>query len=294
MKSKVGKYPFMAEPFHCDYAGRLFMSHLGNHLINAADFHSNDRGFGMLYLNTIHKTWVLSRLAIELEEMPPAYTKFNVETWVESAMRFFTNRNFRISLAPEAQLEAEEPRAESKESAARVDSESPKVFGYGRSVWAMIDTETRQPADLLAINEGALTDYVAAGEEYIPECPIAKPSRVKMTDQAELMRVVPVAYSDIDMNGHVNSIKYIEHALDLWDMAWYQQHRLRRLDIAYVSESHLGDELCLYVETVTEGREYAIRIAHRPIDPAPASEGEGNGGAEAEPVEACRCLIVFE
>ena len=284
----------MAEPFHCDYAGRLFMSHLGNHLINAADFHSNDRGFGMLYLNTIHKTWVLSRLSIELDEMPPAYTKFNVETWVESAMRFFTNRNFRISASP----------TPSPSPVGRGESPTPnpspagrgeeRVFGYGRSVWAMIDTETRQPADLLAINEGALTGYVAAGEEYIPECPIAKPSRVKMTDQAELMRVVPVAYSDIDMNGHVNSIKYIEHALDLWDMAWYQQHRLRRLDIAYVSESHLGDELCLYVETVTEGREYAVRIAHRPIDPAPASEGEGNGSAEAEPVEACRCLIVFE
>ena len=294
MKSKVGKYPFMAEPFHCDYAGRLFMSHLGNHLINAADFHSNDRGFGMLFLNTIHKTWVLSRLSIELNEMPPAYTKFNVETWVESAMRFFTNRNFRISASP----------TPSPSPVGRGESPTPnpspagrgeeRVFGYGRSVWAMIDTETRQPADLLAINEGALTGYVAAGEEYIPECPIAKPSRVKMTDQAELMRVVPVAYSDIDMNGHVNSIKYIEHALDLWDMAWYQQHRLRRLDIAYVSESHLGDELCLYVETVTEGREYAVRIAHRPIDPAPASEGEGNGSAEAEPVEACRCLIVFE
>ena len=284
----------MAEPFHCDYAGRLFMSHLGNHLINAADFHSNDRGFGMLYLNTIHKTWVLSRLSIELDEMPPAYTKFNVETWVESAMRFFTNRNFRISASP----------TPSPSPVGRGESPTPnpspagrgeeRVFGYGRSVWAMIDTETRQPADLLAINEGALTGYVAAGEEYIPECPIAKPSRVKMTDQAELMRVVPVAYSDIDMNGHVNSIKYIEHALDLWDMAWYQQHRLRRLDIAYVSESHLGDELCLYVETVTEGREYAVRIAHRPIDPAPASEGEGNGSAEAEPVEACRCMIVFE
>ena len=271
----------MAEPFHCDYAGRLFMSHLGNQLINAADFHSNDRGFGMLYLNTIHKTWVLSRLAIELDEMPPAYAKFNVETWVESAMRFFTNRNFKISASPTPNPS---PAGRGEE----------RVFGYGRSVWAMIDTETRQPADLLAINEGALTGYVAAGEEYIPECPIAKPSRVKMTDKAELMRVVPVAYSDIDMNGHVNSIKYIEHALDLWDMAWYQQHRLRRLDIAYVSESHLGDELCLYVETVTEGREYAVRIAHRPIDPAPASEGEGAGGAEAEPVEACRCLIVFE
>ena len=24
------------------------------------------------------------------------YTKFNVETWVESAMRYFTSRNFRV------------------------------------------------------------------------------------------------------------------------------------------------------------------------------------------------------
>ena len=37
---KVGKYEFMAEPFHCDFSGRLFMGHLGNHLLNAADFHS--------------------------------------------------------------------------------------------------------------------------------------------------------------------------------------------------------------------------------------------------------------
>ena len=35
---KVGRYPFMAEPFHCDFNGRLMMGHLGNHLLNAADF----------------------------------------------------------------------------------------------------------------------------------------------------------------------------------------------------------------------------------------------------------------
>ena len=26
---KVGKYEFMAEPFHCDFSQRLFMGHLG-------------------------------------------------------------------------------------------------------------------------------------------------------------------------------------------------------------------------------------------------------------------------
>ena len=244
----------MAEPFHCDFAGRLFMSHLGNHLINAADFHSNDRGFGMLYLNSIGKTWVLSRLAVEMTEMPSAYERFSVETWVESAMRFFTNRNFRIS-----------------------SPDSEKIYGYGRSVWAMIDVATRQPVDLFSVNDGVLKDYV----ETEKECPIAKPSRVRISDEAKLVRTLVAQYSDIDMNGHVNSLKYIEHILNLRNSDWYAAHPLRRFDIAYVSEAHLGDELCLFVETVAEGREYAVRVTRR-------------SATDEEPVEACRCLIVFD
>lgn len=96
MLDKVGKYEFLAEPFHCDFSKRLFMGHLGNHMLNAADFHAAHRGFGMTYLNPLHKTWVLSRLAIEMEKMPPQYAKFYVETWVEGVMKFFTNRNFRV------------------------------------------------------------------------------------------------------------------------------------------------------------------------------------------------------
>ena len=53
---KVGKYQFLAEPFHCDFSKRLFMGHLGNHMLNAADFHSTDRGFGMQYLMTIERS----------------------------------------------------------------------------------------------------------------------------------------------------------------------------------------------------------------------------------------------
>ena len=172
MLDKVGKYEFLAEPFHCDFSKRLFIGHLGNHMLNAADFHSNDRGFGMNYLNTIHKTWVLSRLAIEIEEMPLAYTRFFVETWVENAMRFFTNRNFKVS-----------------------DAQTGKIYGYGRSVWAMIDTDTRQPADLFAVNEGGIKDYIVSDKE----CPIDKSSRVRMDESAESVRTLATSYSDIDV-----------------------------------------------------------------------------------------------
>ena len=50
----------------------------------------------MTYLNTINKTWVLSRLAIELEDMPREHDHITITTWVESAMKYFTKRNWEI------------------------------------------------------------------------------------------------------------------------------------------------------------------------------------------------------
>ncbi len=249
---KVGKYQFLSEPFHCDFSARLFMGHLGNHMLNAADFHSNDRGFGMQYLNTINKTWVLSRLAIEMEEMPPMYTRFYIDTWVESAMKFFTNRNFKVYV--------QDPQDPSVE----------KVFGYGRSVWAMIDTESRQPTDILAINDGAINQYI----EKEKPCPMEKGGRVKMTDGAELVRTIDTHYNDVDINGHINSIKYIEHVLDLWSVDWYREHQIRRLEIAYVAESHQGDTLSFYREQDAEGN-FLIRIVR------------------TDGTECCRCKISF-
>lgn len=220
---KIGRYQFMAEPFHCDFNQQLFMGHLGNHMLNAADFHSNDRGYGMHYLNTIHKTWVLSRLAIEMDDMPKTYDKFNVETWVDGVMRFFTSRNFKVV------------------------ADNGHVFGYGRSIWAMIDTESRQPTDILAIHDGLITQYV--DREY--PCPIAKASRVPVSiDDTEFVHSIDTYYNDVDINGHINSVKYIEHILDLWDLDWYREYRLKRFEIAYVAETHQGDRLNFYRQEI--------------------------------------------
>lgn len=251
-KEKVGRYEFLSEPFHCDFTHRLSMGHLGNHLLNAADFHSAHRGFGMPYLNPIHKTWVLSRLAIDMLEMPEQYAEFSVETWVESAMRYFTKRNFRIT-----------------------DREGGKVYGYARSIWAMIDTDTRQPQNILEVRDGSITDYI----EKDKPCPIAELSRVQMTDKAEFVRSVDTYYSDVDVNGHINSIKYIEHVLDLFTLDWYREHRLKRFEIAYVAESHSGDKLNFYLEK-TDGDNCFVRITK--VEP----------DAEKE-TEVCRSKIEF-
>ena len=248
---KIGIYEFMAEPFHCDFSGRLFMGHLGNHMLNAADFHSTARGFGMQYLMSIQRSWVLSRLAIEMEEMPRQYTKFDVETWVESAMRYFTSRNFRVV------------------------GRDGKVYGYGRSIWAMIDTESRQPTDILSIDNGAINNWIVKDKE----CPIDKGGRVKMDETAELVRTIDTYYNDVDINGHINSVKYIEHVLDLWDMDWYKAHEIQRFEIAYVAEAHAGDQLGFYRQQTGEN-EYSVRICK-------------TDQATGELIETCRSKVTF-
>ena len=86
--NKIGTYKFVAEPFHVDFTGRLTMGVLGNHLLNCAGFHASDRGFGIATLNEDNYTWVLSRLAVELDEMPYQYEDFSIQTWVEMSIAF--------------------------------------------------------------------------------------------------------------------------------------------------------------------------------------------------------------
>ena len=81
------------------------------------------------------------------------------------------------------------------------------------------------------------------------------------------------------MNGHINSVKYIEHVLNLWPLEWYRHHFLKRFEIAYVAESHCGDTLNLYQEETGEG-EFCVRITKR-------------SNATAEETEVVRSKVKF-
>lgn len=243
-ENKIGTYQFVAEPFHVDFTGRLTLGVLGNHLLNCAGFHAAERGFGMATVNEENYTWVLSRLAIEMEEMPAQYESFSIDTWVEDVYRLFTNRNYAIR------------------------DKDGRPIGYARSVWAMINMHTRRPIDLLSVNGGSIRDFICDAS-----CPIDTPSRIKV-DTGEETASLRAKYSDIDVNGHVNSIRYIEHILDLFPLDMYRTQRVRRFEMAYVAESYYDDTLSFYLEG--EGGSYAAAIRK--------NEGE----------TVCRAKIIFD
>lgn len=245
-ENRIGTYSFIAEPFHVDFTGRLTLGVLGNHLLNSAGFHASERGFGMATVNEENYTWVLSRLAIEMKEMPRQYESFSIDTWVEDVYRLFTNRNYAIR-----------------------DKDGHPI-GYARSVWAMINMHTRRPIDLLSVNGGSIREFICDAP-----CPIDTPSRIKVNAGNETASL-RAKYSDIDVNGHVNSIRYIEHILDLFPLQLYREKRVRRFEMAYVAESYYDDLLSFYVDREGENDTYEAAIRK-------------NGGETV-----CRAKIVFE
>lgn len=208
----------ITDAFHCDFRHKLCLGHLGNDMLNAADIHSTKRNFGMTYLNTLNKTWVLSRLAIELNDMPKEHDHISITTWVENAMKYFTKRNWEIT-----------------------SEDGTKVYGYGKSIWAMIDLTTREPQDIFAVNDGTITSYIHAEKE----CPMKDVSRVRtpeMTDYTEFT----VRYSDLDVNGHLNSVRYLDHVMDTFTLDYLKNHQIQRLEIAYVAEGRWNDTIRIY------------------------------------------------
>ncbi len=215
----VEKLQLTTQPFEVDFRGKMTMSLIINNLLNVAGTHANRRGFGISRLNEEGHTWVLSRLALELKEFPQTDDKIVFETWVESLMRTFTLRNFAIK------------------------KEDGSIIGYARTIWAMIDTTTRKPLNLVGIGiEPYLADI---------DCPIEKAGKISVPDEYE-ESFFTVKYSDVDINQHLNSAKYVEHILDVFTLHEFSKRDIHRFEIEFIDECFFGETIKIRKTEISE------------------------------------------
>jgi acyl-ACP thioesterase len=160
-------------------------------------------------------------MAVEMKRLPSRGEQIDVYTWVSDYGRLFTTRN--MTIADEAGVE----------------------IGAAVTLWAMIDLDTRRPLDLSPLsNKGtSLVDR---------QPPIEKPRKVGAFE-CTLERPYAVVYSDIDFNGHVGSMKYIEWMVDSLPPRVPTEMSALRFDINYIHEARLGDALTICSATDETG-----------------------------------------
>lgn len=218
---------YFLTPGECNPQQRMPLTLLINRLIEVATLHANQVGIGYAFLTRENQTWVLSRVAVEMKRYPGVNENYSISTWISSISRLFSERDFEIC------------------------GDGGEVIGHARTVWAVIDTRTRQVGDISRIS------WV---KELIPsrECPVEKPSRLRPVAVPAGPDEVPdgfretkyrFQYTDIDFNRHVNSSRYIELLLNQWSLAFHDANRLTRFEIAYVHEARYDMEARLLLLT---------------------------------------------
>ncbi len=217
----AGTYSYKIEPRDIDVTRRVRVSTMGELILQAANDDADNLGFGVRDLNLSNASWVLSRLAIEMRRLPQRHEQIDIYTWVSDYGRLVTTRNMTVSDASGAEI------------------------GAVVTQWAMIDLETRRPRDLSALS--------SKGTSLVDrEPPIERPAKVGSCSGEE--RPYEVVYSDIDFNGHVGSMKYVEWMIDTLPVETLSSAENFRLDINYLHEAKLGEKL-----VICQGEEMALR-----------------------------------
>lgn len=211
----IGIYEFVIDAYLSDFKGRATLPMIGGFMLKAATRHAEERGFGYTAMTSCKRVWVLSRMAIEIYKYPMNDTVMTIKTWVTDVNKLFTERCFAFQ------------------------SESGENLGYARSVWAAIDIDTRRPTNVLEL-EG-LADFINVFEP----CPIEGLKKILPIKESLPISTFEVKYSDIDINGHLNSMKYIEHFVDLFELNTFKEKEIKRFEINYIAEGRYGSVIDL-------------------------------------------------
>jgi len=200
---------------------KLRLFNMENYLLETAGTVADELDFGIAKLHPMGLTWILTRLSVEMSELPGPCERIRIETWIESNAHMLSTRDFRIYKLVESRKSKDKRQDEWI------------LIGQCKSVWAVLDMEKRE---IVNIFDTPMFADCVDGE-------VIDMARIRMTTIPEPTGCVPhkIVYSDLDYNRHCNSCRYLQAMTDAYLPDYYGKKM--RLDINYSKEAMLGETL---------------------------------------------------
>lgn len=211
--SKIGEFEFKITNQFADFTGCVTMKSLADMALHSAAENAKENGFGIDDLMQKGVTWVLARIAIDMDSLPKFNDIVKVKTWISSIEEHITERKFSFY------------------------NSKNKIIGVASSMWAVLDIKTRKAVELSKLD--VLKNSIIEIENNISDT-----ERVRCIDSQEIERR-SVRYNDLDINNHVNSIKYIEWIYDTIELEQHKNDPFYSMLINYQYEVLYGSELSI-------------------------------------------------
>lgn len=179
-------------------------------LQDAAGAHADKLGFG--YEESISQGffWVLVRQKLRMEKWPAWHDTITVKTWTKPIIGTNAFREYEFYINNEK-------------------------IGDCSTTWMILDTKTRRPkqidntADLFKPRTDYSLNYTA--------------EKVLVPTEIEKINTFNVRISDLDMNNHVNNVKFTQWVLDSIPFTYHKSFEIKEYEINFIREIFLNDKV---------------------------------------------------
>ena len=204
----IYKDNYTVTTYQVDINGRATVPALCGMMQESASRYCYENGISLEHLNPKNLTWMIIKQYVEFDNYPGWLDRVNVSTWPRTKSGIRALRDYLVT-----------------------DS-SGKIIAKSVTNWVLLDTVTKRP---VRVDDTINHIHVEDNETVFTE---EKKIRVDLPDSAYNDKEFNVRYSDLDINGHVNNIKYIEWCLDSVPADFQKEHIVENLSIEFIQETY--------------------------------------------------------
>ncbi len=211
---------FIVHSYETNRFGYASLSSIFNFLIEIAWEHAQKLEWGFDALKKDNYYWVLSRVYIQIDKYPKWQDKITIETWTTGMEGIYALREFAIA-----------------------DADN-NIIVRASSAWLILDMESKR-----IIRPDSLTpDF----QKFAEDKKCHYPAKIKINSPNNNLIYAPVEFTDLDVNQHFNSVKYVERALNSFGIELFNQKEISEIEVNYLKEGLPGDLLAVSKVSLSE------------------------------------------
>jgi acyl-ACP thioesterase len=225
----VWKEIYKISSYQVDFQENIKPTNLMQLFQEAAGNHAQHLGAGYAALLQEKLFWALSRIKVEILQLPKWGEEIQIETWPCSLVGPFFRRDFIIY------------------------NQKNEPICKGVSGWLLLSAENMRPQRAEKLNIALPFNEGKFALETFPD---------RLNGKAETaVFSKTILYNEIDVNFHVNNTRYLDWVMDCFDSEFYKVHQLKGFQLEFLGEMHWGDEVELL--SGNEGTAYHLQAVNR-------------------------------
>lgn len=213
-RQSVYTVSYKVRSYEVDYLQEATIASICDYFQEAAGRHAKELNVDITDLHKKGFTWILYKMQVKVHRFPYRWETVRVTTWPSTGEGIRAYRDYQLH------------------------SENDECLAEGLSQWMILDVKRRRP---VKIPDKLLSEQYKTGRHVLE---LHKTNLEKLEGvNAEL--IAKVGLNDLDMNRHVNNVKYVDWLTGYRNSDKLNDKKCRELIVQFADEAKYRDNIFL-------------------------------------------------